>query len=455
MSAPVEPAEHPRRILTMCRALPFTAAIFCLTGCSAARHDRPYLDAALQAASWIQSVEQATGAGKTWPADPENLGQVTTDLYAGSAGVVLFFLEAYTTTGEVRFLSDARAGADDLLARIPEDLGRPGAGLYTGVAGAGFALLETYQTTRDQKYRAGVERIVKLLHTQARKSGDGIGWSDVTDVIGGSAGTGLFLLHVADELDAPEARELAVAAGRRLVQLGQDAERGKKWALSPGYERLMPNFSHGTAGIAYFLATLYQQTGELAFLDAAIAGARYLQAVAKTDDGGCLIFHHEPGGEDLFYLGWCHGPVGTARLFYRLAEVTDDPEWMTWVRKCARSLMTSGIPERRTPGYWNNVGQCCGAAGVAQLFLDLHRVTGEREYLDFAMRVTADLLKRATHTDSGLKWVQAEHRVRPELLVAQTGYMQGAAGIGLLLLHLDAVNNNRQPTIVFPDTPFE
>ncbi len=439
----------------MCRALPITAAILCLTGCTPPRQDRLYLDAALRAASWIQSVEQATDAGKTWPADPENPGQVVIDLYAGSAGVVLFFLEAYATTGTTQFLADARAGADDLLARIPEDLSRQGAGLYTGVAGMGFALLETYQATGDQRYRAGVERIVKLLRTQARESGDGIEWNNVTDIIGGSAGTGLFLLYVADELDAPEARKLAVAAGRRLVQLGQDAERGKKWAMSPNYDRLMPNFSHGTAGVAYFLATLYQQTGERAFLDAAIAGARYLQAVAKTDDGGCLIFHHEPGGEDLFYLGWCHGPVGTARLFYRLAEVTDDPEWMTWVRKCARSLMISGIPERRRPGHWNNVGQCCGAVGVAQFFLDLHRVTGEREYLDFAMRVTADLLGRATRTDGGLKWVQAEHRVRPELLVAQTGYMQGAAGIGLLLLHVDAFNNNRQPTIALPDTPFE
>ena len=33
---------------------------------------------------------------------------------------------------------------------------------------------------------------------------------------------------------------------------------------------------------------------------------------------------------------------------------------------------------------------------------------------------------------------QAEHRVRPELIVAQTGYMQGAAGIGSALIHLHA-----------------
>ena len=32
-------------------------------------------------------------------------------------------------------------------------------------------------------------------------------------------------------------------------------------------ERLMPNFSHGTAGIAYFLARLYEETHDKAFLD--------------------------------------------------------------------------------------------------------------------------------------------------------------------------------------------
>jgi hypothetical protein len=53
-----------------------------------------------------------------------------------------------------------------------------------------------------------------------------------------------------------------------------------------------------------------------------------------------------------------------------------------------------------------------------------------------------------------LKWIQAEHRTRPELLVAQTGLMQGAAGIGLYLLHLDALERGQHIKIVLPDTPF-
>jgi hypothetical protein len=59
--------------------------------------------------------------------------------------------------------------------------------------------------------------------------------------------------------------------------------------------------------------------------------------------------------------------------------------------------------------------------------------------MEFAGKMTADLMSRATRDDNGLRWVQAEHRVRPELLVAQTGYMQGAAGSAF---------------VRFPDTPW-
>jgi len=124
------------------------------------------------------------------------------------------------------------------------------------------------------------------------------------------------------------------------------------------------------------------------------------------------------------------------------------------VKKSARALLQSGIPEKQTPGFWNNVSQCCGSAGVAEFFLNLYRVTKERPYLDFAKQVTANLLTRATREGDGLKWIQAEHRVKPELLIAQTGYMQGAAGIGMLLLHLDAFEQGRAGGITFPDSPF-
>ena len=90
---------------------------------------------------------------------------------------------------------------------------------------------------------------------------------------------------------------------------------------------------------------------------------------------------------------------------------------------------------------------------MAELFLALHRETGDPSHLSFARRVVDELLSRATETDGGLMWVQAEHRVQPDLLVAQTGWMQGAAGIGSLLLSLDAAERGRPVELRLPDSP--
>ncbi|PYT05542.1 MAG: lantibiotic modifying-like protein [Acidobacteria bacterium] len=382
----------------------------------------------------------------------DNAKSANDTLYAGTPGVNLFFIEAFRSTGDPSFLKDARAGADHLLGTLANE---NESGLYVGIAGTGFALTETFKATGDSKYRQGALGCARLLGARAKKAGKGIEWNDTTDIIAGGAGIGLFLLYVARELNEPAFRDLAIEDGNRLIELGQSENNGIKWRMSPGFARLMPNFSHGTAGIAYFLATLYQETRKREFLDAALAGAKYLQAVARTDGDICLIFHNEPEGKDLYYLGWCHGPVGTARLFYQLYKVTGERTWMDWVKRSARGIMQSGIPEKQTPGFWNNVSQCCGSAGVAEFFLSLHRVTGDRTYADFSKRVAAQLLAKATRDREGMRWIQAEHRVKPELLIAQTGYMQGAAGIGMLLLHLDSLQRGKKATINFPDSPFD
>ena len=87
-------------------------------------------------------------------------------------------------------------------------------------------------------------------------------------------------------------------------------------------------------------------------------------------------------------------------------------------------------------------------------FLDLYRITNDQKYIAFAKKMTHYLLKNAASEGKGLKWIQAEHRVRPDFLVAQTGLMQGAAGIGLWLLKLDAFEKGKKERIFFPDSPF-
>jgi len=433
-------------------------SIFSTGATSVARADtQRYLPAAWEAAKWLDASALKTEAGLAWPADPRDPKTVGSTLYAGTPGVVLFYLEAAAASASSKeraaaFLEKAKAGADDLLARLPLE---KSCGLYEGMAGIGFALEETFKAAADIRYRKGFLTCLDEIRTRAVSKGTGIEWGTVTDIISGSAGTGLFLLYAAKEIGDKAWLELASRAGRRLIELGRPKNGGLDWAMDPSYPRLMPNFSHGTAGVAFFLARLYAETGKREFLDAALAGGRYLVSIAKTEGNHCLIFHDEPDGKDLYYLGWCHGPVGTANLFYELYKSTRDQAWLDWVLKEAHGLMDSGIPEKQTPGFWNNAGICCGLAGVADFFLGLYKITKNEHHLYFGRRVMTVLDKRATRDASGMRWIQAEHRTRPELLIAQTGLMQGAAGIGLVLLRWAAFEEDKRPVrIRMPDSAF-
>ncbi|HTG35208.1 MAG TPA: lanthionine synthetase LanC family protein [Thermoanaerobaculia bacterium] len=415
-----------------------------------------YLDAAVRAARWIRTARIETPEGYVWLSGPERPEgfDITPNLYTGSAGIVLFLLELARATGDKAHREEAVAGADALIVSLPEKirLDREESGLYTGVAGLGFTLGQVFKETGDEKYRKAAVRCRDLIHAAAQPAGRGVEWGGVTDIIGGASGTGLYLLHTARTMDDSASRDLAVKAGLRLIELGIPEGGGRKWRMDPSFERLMPNFSHGTAGVAYYLATLHRETGRQEFLDAALAGARYLQAIANTEGDTCLIFHDEPDNKKLYYLGWCHGPVGTSRLWIRLDQIDGKAGWLNWAKKGAKGILASGIPEHQTPGFWNNLGQCCGSAGVADFFLDFGKLTGNAAYTGFARRVARNILDRATATaGDGLKWVHAEHRVKPEYVYAQTGYMQGAAGIGMLMLRMDGEEKGRGWGFKLPD----
>lgn len=434
-------------------ALPKSARAFATFGTSA-EPDLRYLNAALGAARWLRETAIASSDGAEWPAVPPDAKTVQSNLYTGYPGVVLFLVELHRATGDRAWLDLATAGADRLAASLPDAASDEGAGLYTGLAGIAYTLEEADRARGDDRHRAAIRKALGGIVGGAREVGAGVEWSESTDIISGSAGIGLYLLRASAKYGDAAARTAAIRAGRRLVEREYRSGDQSLWMMSPSFTRNMPNFSHGTAGVGYFLATLGGETRDRAFVDAASRGARYLESIATpVGQDGRRIFHNDPDGRELFYLSWCHGPAGTARLFHRLGQVTNDRTWSAYVPKLAQGIVASGVPER-SPGFWNNISQCCGNCGVSDFFVSLHAQSGEPAHLEFAKRVADDTLARATSEGDGLKWVQAENRVSPNVVMAQTGLMQGAAGVGLTMLRLDGAIRGRKPTITLPDSPF-
>jgi lantibiotic modifying enzyme len=418
------------------------------------RSTRPYLDVARQAGAWLATSAKRDEHGVSWPADPAKPDSVQYSLYTGMPGVVLFHLELYHATREQSALDAGLAGADHLIQTLSREQQIRDWGLYTGHAGVVYTLEMAHRASGRERYRMAAKMALDLLKSAAKPAGDGVEWSPSTDIISGSAGIGLFLLWAGATFADAECKPLAQQAGFRLIERGQSDRGGTKWLISPQITRNYPNFSHGAAGVSYFLATLHQATGERAFLDAAKSGAAYLDALSTTTPGGGrMVFHSEPGNEHLYYLSWCHGPAGTARLYHRLGQVPGEGQYRERVAQLAQATLDLKVPER-SPGFWNNISQCCGNTGVSEFFVDLHRLTGDRRHLTFAEVVSRDTITRGTAEGAGMKWIQAEHRVQPQLLIAQTGLMQGAAGVGLGMLHLDGALEQRAPFVVLPDNPY-
>ncbi|GAA3625257.1 hypothetical protein GCM10022267_09320 [Lentzea roselyniae] len=252
------------------------------------------------------------------------------------------------------------------------------------------------------------------------------------------------------------ARELADTAAEILLAEQEEVPAGLNWRAVPVrscvVQREMPNFSHGLSGIATALALAGAEFGRPDLVKAAASGAEHLVTLAEVSDGGFRVPLRIPLLEDMepFSYGWCHGPTGTSLLWPALghagvSDVADAPV-THWHDRCLHSILSSGLPERRYPGFWDNDGRCCGTAGVGDRLLD----TGE--HTDFALHLADVLVERAIPDGTGVCWRFLEHRNDDPLLPPGVGWMQGAAGIAAFLFHAGRVAQGDTAAVPRMDT---
>jgi lantibiotic modifying enzyme len=386
---------------------------------------------AAEAFNWVDSVGVDTGIGRGWCEG----ATLSDDLYVGTAGVLLGCAE-----GVVAGLDLARiaAGARDRLIGLsgePINAILDGDGLFTGWSGVGVALRAWSRAVEDDESAHAAALIAATVSQRVRH---GVGDAPrYRDVIEGDAG---ILLASVDDGSAPAVAAAHVLADR-LLRAGELTGAGEQWRMVDGDTHVMPGFSHGTAGVAFALACAAGPLGRADLLAAAIRGAEELIALSGSADGGGwavpLIIPAQAHRPSVSF-GWCHGPTGVVRLFALLDAIDPQPRWRAAIAACVQALRDSRLPERLYPGYWDNLGRCCGTAGVGQLLLDRFLATGDSELLDQARTLAADVMARRIHPGGVVAWSNTEHTAKVPELPPEPGFMQGAAGIAPWLARLAA-----------------
>jgi lantibiotic modifying enzyme len=252
--------------------------------------------------------------------------------------------------------------------------------------------------------------------------------------------------------------EMARQGARFLLGQAQAAPSGTYWLFRRSKPFNLPNFSHGTAGVAYVLATVGSLAGDEALLAGAQAGFEYIRSIAKVDDGILRIPYGwgSDSWDGLYEFGWAHGLSGDAVLFQRLQQVGIEPQLASEYEELVKSTLVSiGLPgatanpfaEPSTP-----LDQRFGRAGVLVLLSQWSRdAPAASDITDLRNALWRHIESAAVRNDGGAYWeIDA-----PEFMgggrAAFTGHLHGAAGIGLALLRLHSSMTMQPPYLLLPD----
>jgi hypothetical protein len=423
-----------------------------------------YIAAARQTGKWLRSVARATPAGLAWPVDALRGDDTGPSLATGGSGPVLFFLALHQVGGDPSSLDVARSGARQLLASLPGSLdprtSPPATSLYGGAPGVAVVLGEVGRATGQESLRDGSRRVARLVASAAVTAGDGAFWSPLfDDLTNGNAGTALFLVWASSELDDPAALPIAERAGRRLAARGVPAGGGRMWRFREDRPFLLPNFSHGTAGVAYVLATLGLAARDSEATRAAVLGARYLESIADRSGGGFFVPYGF--GRDEWArrreIGWAHGPAGTVRLFERLQQVSPSHAWEAVIAATAAGLLPNPLARARgldgeEPSKFD---LRFGAAGAIGFLVDRYEATGDERCLAAARQLGDAILERSFRDARGIRWREPRRPFMdsPGEPAELTGLFHGASGYGLALLRLAATERKMPWGLRLPDDP--
>ncbi|UCE17853.1 MAG: putative Ig domain-containing protein [Gemmatimonadota bacterium] len=425
-------------------------------------HAESFLDYAEGAAEWLMNEARVDGNGYKWP-DVADGGYHSTDLYYGSPGIVKLFSRLYETTGKEQYRHYATGGAQWLIDEaVPEGggykwpmiqrLSSYGIGFYTGVTGTGDAFADLYEIFSDTRYlNHAMGAADWLLHVAVFEGPDICKWpytqnsgSYYTDIIGGVAGVGLFLLRMY-ELDGNQKYlEYARYGGNWLVSQAIPDGNGYKWKMSTGSHKIFTGFSHGAAGIGYFLAELFRVSGDDIYLEYAKGAAQWLMDVAIETEHECTWWSEESERSVFFSTGWCHGPAGTCLIFMKLYAITTEERYLAYAEKGANWSVNVAIPDGG--GYrwpytvasgFSDVTFCHGVTGVGKFLLDFYTLTRNEHWLKYAKGAAFWLGSIADTSAGGYRWESFDFY--------NTGYSLGTAGIGLFFL--DNMEYNWPPII--------
>ena len=385
--------------------------------------------------------------GMSWPtlaSDPRDsnrvLWQTSDSLYNGVAGIALFFLELSRHVPDQRYVHAATAGmrwVEQYCRQTPP----ASYGLISGRVGVAYAMARVAVVTQESYFLDQALHLVRPMASALRSP------VLAADVLSGTAGIVLGLLHLHAASGAPWLLDLLDLGLQRLLQQAWVSPHGVYWDRSPQFIRGLCGFSHGAAGIGWGLLAVGQYMHNAAFSWLAEQAFAYESTYYSAAQQNWPDFRkgiYEPADyarhyaayrarDDAFFTtggdvnAWCHGAAGIGLSRLRAYELLQKASYKQDIENALAKTRRTDAEAVSSP---SSCSLCHGCAGNAELFLEAYRLWPEPRYLAPATQIAGNML-RFQHTHG---WYPSGYRS----LHAQedTSLFLGNAGIGYFYLRL-------------------
>lgn len=343
------------------------------------------------------------------------------DLYDGLPGLILFLAYLAEVDGAARHRAFAERALVSLEAyRAGEDLLLTTVGAFSGLGGMVYLYTHLGVLWRRHDYLeravAYAARITQLVDRDTHY-----------DLISGAAGALVALLGLYRVDPNDDVLAAAVACGDHLRRRATVVADGVAWQVDSMGPRPLTGFSHGTAGIAYALSALADQTGDGRYHETAQAAFAYERAFFDQHAGNwpdlrdAALLGQAGLPETHFETAWCHGAPGIGLSRVLAGAFQGDPRARTEVEMAVTTTLRSG--------FGQNHSLCHGDLGNLDILQQIAQATADRALLAEVQRLAAAVV--ADIRDQG-------YRCGLPLAVTSPGLMTGLAGIGYGLLRLAA-----------------
>ncbi|MGE5342681.1 MAG: lanthionine synthetase LanC family protein [Candidatus Omnitrophota bacterium] len=322
---------------------------------------------------------------------------VTESIYGGVSGIVLFFLELFKQSQEQRYLDAAREGTQ-WLDHYCQKNSPQFCSFITGRMGVPYVMIRMHEA----RTLTGQDQWLAKALDIARACRDFlIAPAGVDDLIGGTSGTLLSLLHLHAASDEAWLLEIIDGLIGQLVRRANHGPKGLYWDRSENAISGLCGFSHGASGLGftflelghYFQNEAFYRVAEQAFL---YERGYYSEEMKNWPDLRKGMFtdedkkrfekaYHEENRE--FFTSkanmnaWCHGAAGIGLSRLRAFQLLNKEIYEKEARMAAETTIATDIDTNASaPSFI----LCHGVGGNADTFLYAYQRLNDPRYLTAA-----------------------------------------------------------------------